>query len=368
MDPNIHRRIYKSNQWHGRNTYEPSQYFSINFYEVNRPQQRFQTHFINDVPKGTKDDERMGRTIYQKEVRIRIMLRNWDCSLSFNRLSIFQSLGFQGITDGQYRTVRNYTANINQSAMTVAPASLDGTLDGLNEVVDASVFVGTIGEHMITCQGNQGRISITDTHPNEEPAFSGTIQSTPDPNSVWPRNFTFGKNNPCYYRIVVLKYFDLTLNQNTDHTTWFDSDVGVEPDVFGPYAYDTDGLGTRIYHPAVTTIPLHTSMFCSLNENTYRKTVVMYDKVVKFFPGEDPTFVMDEIFKLNETVTWQNDDDYPLENGLVIITYDLPYSVNWAYDGNCPYTVNTPLNGIYGPNITYENIHAEVYYTQPKNK
>jgi len=352
MEPNIHRYVFEYRDWLGnRNQFKTTTYTNEPAYLAGRPQQNFSIWWLNDLERGNREDERMGSTVYQKEIRLKLCLRCWDTSIETEVARRAMELTLEGVQNNNFKTVRQYSADINSAGINISGNTSTGSLDGANFGVEATAIALLSTSQNVTSQGSTGgKINISDTHPNTVPAYTGNALVTFDNRLL---NYNYQVNVERRFRVLLIKYFDKILPDDTSIDYWLQP-RGFVPDVSGP----TEFLGNDTYQLGHLTYPAVIPITQSLRDSVYKNTDILYDKVFTFKLG-DSTANIDEVWQLNEQLAFYADTEHAIDNGIVLIIYDQPGSVMQNADGPAAVRNFLPMY-----NNLFVEFNAELYYNQ----
>lgn len=327
---------------------------------------------LNPLDKGNAEDQRIGHTVFAKELRVKLNLRSFEAAelytphVSFNRLSLVAR------TDdtNNFPPVRNYQMNIKRAGLTVGGFTSLGEVAGIDIVGEATEVTLVSSEMPVTCTGDDGHILINDTKPGKPTLYGGVLETVAD-ELLRPDTIMYTQKPIVQMRILIVKYYDLVLRRDLDPDDilgYFlplpEEDV---PDFYGPtqklseenpvgdppnveYAEITYQTGAT----TTTQIPLTASLLPAV----YKQVDILYDKIVTF-TAEQPVFTLDEVWKLNETVSWMDTIHYPIDNGVFLIMYDAPSSrrIDLRTDTRSWLCMD---------NIISTEISTEFYYDQPQ--
>lgn len=364
MQENIHRYVYSHwGYFAGRNFIDYKQAVSIPFYNANAFPQGVETFILNNLDRGSGEQQRSGNTVKAREIRIKLNLRNVMQTEEFTIMKQINDLSLTPEESDLSRSLREYVVELNNAAVSTGSASQNGEVVGLTEVVDTLKLNTTIGAQTITAANNGGRIKIADTHPDTPTIYQGALSSS-EPQSIndTNNNWLYQFDPPQQYRILIVKYFDMVipalLDEEEDYLNYFLPNPSIKEDINGPRFFQAinpplhyrSTLGITAINARPLTAPL--------NDRVYKKTVILYDKIVTF-TRQQTTFSFDEVWTLNEATAWSEEDNLPLDNGIICFIYDMPTSFRGNTNGHDIYTWRPSSNTM------HIDITSEFYYNQP---
>ena len=371
MQKNIHRRVLRRKDFFaGRDTsvlFNAPDLATWHYVREDILPQQFDCRVLNDLNQGKGEQERCGRSVFAKELRLRLNLRSMVPQQK--TAIIAQAFNTQsGLTDNP-RNVRNYVMRLNQAAVELGGHSFTGSITGVDAVAEEDAVIAEIGSQGITANNADGVIKIDDTHPNQPGgSYAGTTNTVN--NTVWSQNYAHEVVPIFQVRILIVKYYEMVIpDDRLDKNLalyFLPNNEDLTPDIYGPTGpiqtdYPIPSTGEyRLYQYELGGAQYsNISLMAPLLDTVYKKTDILYDKIVTFSPS-NPVFTLDEVWKLNETVVWQTADQIPIQNGIVLIMYDEQSSMRVPY--------NSALNYKHIPysNNLFLEMSSEFYYTQPE--
>jgi hypothetical protein len=334
---------------------DPEAYFNI------QNTQRSEAFYLNDLAQTSAEDGRTGKTVFANEIRVKLILRNLDASVVKTFQNVNYSSQMLGIQNDNWKTVRNYQFKLNEAAVKLGGATFAGSVDGFNELAEATAIVANMGSQTIS--GTEGNPIIDDTHPHIPPAYSIST-GIPDLDQL-DQNWIQTQVVPAQLRILILKWWDIDIPvdfpgaSNIFEYFLHESDeLDNEKDFYGPTHIQIIGEDEYRTTYCVNDLPVGTiRLTAPIAEKHYKKVDILFDKIVTFtYPIS--TFTMDEVWKLNEIVEWTDDDHRPIKNGIVMMIYTQPTSYRL-------YATPTYRGYRTAPMIFHYDLCSEFYYTQP---
>lgn len=323
--------------------------------------QRMQAFYLNDLAQNSAEDGRTGKTVFANEIRVKMILRNYDSSFVKTFQNVNHSSQMLGVQNDNWKTVRNYQFKLNEAAVRLGGATFAGSVDGINELAEATAIVATMGSQTIS--GTEGNPIIDDTHPHIPPAYSIST-SIPDLDQL-DQNWISTQTVPQQVRILIVKWWDITVPLVFPGTASIFEyfleeapELDNEMDFYGPTHLQTIAQDEYRTTYGVNSLPEGTyRLTAPIAEKHYKKIDILYDKIVTFtYPVS--AFTLDEVWKLNETVEWIDDDYRPITNGIVMLVYNQPTSYKL-------YGTTTYRGYRTAPAIFHYDLCSEFYYTQP---
>lgn len=334
--------------------------------------QMFEVFPMNDLQRGIQQDQRTGYTVNGLELRVKLNLRGWDAAQTSDIRKSYDSLSLEGID-----AARDYLFQLNRAGVSLGAGTSVGTTEGVELGAEAVVVDTAYTSRTISCSAANGGIQLVDGRHSQQPKYYGQLYIASS-NQITSKNELVKQTTFSQYRILIIKTWDLVMDAlllDNDIIKYFLDDPTDVPDLYGPVyltkSHQVPGndpdefadINTRVGHLNLNRIPLTAPLL----EKVFRQVDILYDKIVTL-DANKPYFTLDEVWKLNETVRWLDDDHYPIENSIFMIIYDNPASRLNPRTYTEKVVVGDDVHS-YKPqaNICHYELCSEFYYTQPIN-
>ena len=376
MRKNIHRKVTEYHGWLAERRADPWAFSADtddyrDLREEHYPQM-LEVISLSDVARGVEENQRTGYTINAIEMRLKLMMRGWDASQYSDIRRNYLSLDLFG-----QNVSRRYLAQVNNSGLQLGSGTVTGTEDGVNLGGDVEAIVENESARNITCTAANGGIQIVDADSGTQPRYVGSME-TGSSSFYASKNELLAQKPISQYRVMVLKHWDIVMDSLLTSEDiikyFFDNPINFE-DVYGPVRIqksnpdneDPNEYANITTRPGVVNVKAIPPT-APLLDKVFRQVDILYDKIVSLDPDK-PYFSLDEVWKLNETIRWLDDEHYAIENNIFLVIYDIPVSKfnprTWTSNG----LFNQQDIFSYRPqaNICYMHVTGELYYTQLVN-